>query len=261
MGHRPVTRVKERVCVYHLVEVTAPVPGPFLLQRIVSHPQTYTGFVDTGYLHAEGAKATGNNRGAMRPIAANIVAWFRSLAGNKLAGQSLERVYWYDGAFPTSDHRHSGQLRALNAIAQTPDLEIRLGYLVERHSPLEHPIMAALASTEAGLGLTPGSLLAEFRKHWQFHPRIEQKGVDTLLALDLVNFANRSANGTAVLIAGDLDLLEPVRQARSLGVRVLVATPNQNTVARELRQLADDVFNITPADLQRMLQPRPSNSR
>ena len=224
-------------------------------------PQTYAGFVDIGYLHAEGAKAVGRNRGAVRPVATDIVAWFRGLAAGQLAGQSLERVYWYDGAFGVSDPRHSGQRRALNAIAQTPDLELRLGYLVERRSPLEHPIIAALANTETGLGLTPGSLLAEFRNHWQFRSRIEQKGVDTLLALDLVNFANRSGSGTAVVIAGDLDLAEAVRQARSFGVKVLVATPDQNTVARELKQLADGIMSIAAADLQRMLQSRPGRSR
>ena len=121
--------------------------------------------------------------------------------------------------------------------------------------------MAALTSAEAGLGLTPGALLAEFKKHWQFRPQIEQKGEDTLLALDLVSFANRSAGGTAALIAGDLDLAEAVRQARSLGVQVLVATPDQNSVARELKRLADGVFNITHSDLQQMLQPRRGRSR
>ena len=138
-------------------------------------PQTYAGFDDIGYLHAEGAKAVGNNRRAVRPFAAGIVAWFRNLAANRLTGQNLERVYWYDGAFNASDHRYSGQLQALNAIAQTPDLEHCLGYLVESRSPLEHPITTALVSTETGLSLTPGSLLTEFRKHWQLRPQIEQK--------------------------------------------------------------------------------------
>ena len=187
-------------------------------------PQTYAGFVDIGYLHAEGAKAIGNNRGAVRPVATDVVAWFRGLAAGHLVGQSLERVYW-------------------------------------RQSPLEHPIMAALASTEAGLGLTPGTLMTEFGKHWQFRPQIEQKGVDTLLALDLVSFANRPDSGAAVLITGDLDLVESVRQARGLGVKVIVATPDQNTVARELKRLADEVFNIAHSDLQRMLQPRRGRSR
>ena len=83
-------------------------------------PQTYAGFVDTGYLHAEGAKAVGENRGPVRPVATDVVAWFRGLAAGQLVGQSLERVYWYDGAFGASDRRYSGQQRALNAIAQTP---------------------------------------------------------------------------------------------------------------------------------------------
>ena len=223
--------------------------------------QTYAGFVDIGYLHAEGAKAVRKNRGAVRPIASDIVTWFRSLTAVQLTGQSLHRVYWYDGAFDSADHRYAGQRRALNAIAQTPDLELRLGYLVERRSLLEHPITAALVSTETALGLAPGSLLTEFSKHWQFRPQIEQKGVDTLLALDLINFANQPASGTAVLIAGDLDLVEAVRQARSLGVKILVATPNQNTVARQLKQSVDGVLNIARNDLQRMLQPRPNQTR
>ena len=81
--------------------------------------------------------------------------------------------------------------------------------------------------------------------------------MDTLLALDIVNFAGRSSGGTVVMITGDLDLAEAVRQARGLGSRVLIATPNPNTVARQLRASANDVISISPADLQRMLQPRP----
>ena len=220
-------------------------------------PVPYAGFADIGYLQAEGAKALGSSPNAVRPMAAELVAWFRNLSAGELAGQRLERVYWYDGAFSGSGRRASQQRNALNVIRQTPDLELRLGYLVERRSPLERPIMAALSSTEAGLGLAPGSLLSEFNKHWQFRSHVEQKGVDTLLALDIVNFASRSTGSVVVLIAGDLDLVEAVRQAQGLGVKVLVATPNLNTVARELKQLADGVISIARVDLQRMLQPRP----
>ena len=223
-------------------------------------PVPYAGFADIGYLQAEGAKALGRTPNAARPMAAELVAWFRNLSAGELAGQSLERVYWYNGAFDPSDPRAAGQQKAFNAIAQTPDLELPLGYLVERSSPLEHPIRAAIASPEAGLGLAPGTLAAEFNKHWQFRPRVEQKGIDTLLALDLVHFANRSAGGAAVLMAGDLDLAEAVRQARGLGARVFIATLNQNTVERELLRLADGVINISRTDLQRMLQLRPPRS-
>ena len=221
-------------------------------------PATYAGFVDVGYLRAEGAKALGSNANAVRTMAPELVAWFRNLRAGELAGQSLERVYWYDGAFDSAHHRAAGQQRALNVIGQTPDLELRLGYLVERTSRLERPIQAALENTAASLGIAPGALLAAFNQHWQFRPQLEQKGVDTLLALDVVNFANRSPGGTVVLIAGDLDLVEAVRQARTLGARVSIATPNPYTVARQLQALADNVISIALADLGRMLQPRPT---
>ena len=123
---------------------------------------------------------------------------------------------------------------------------------------MERPIQAALENTAAGLGIAPGSLLAAFNQHWQFRPQLEQKGVDTLLALDVVNFANRSPGGTVVLIAGDLDLVEAVRQARRLGAKVSIATPNPNTVAWQLQALVDNVISIALADLGRMLQPRPT---
>lgn len=220
-------------------------------------PAIYAGFVDVGYLRAEGAKALGSNANAVRTMAAELVSWFRGLSTGELAGQSLDRVYWYDGKFDVAHPGAEGQQQALNAIGRTPALELRLGHLVERRSRLERPILAALENTAAGLGIEPTALLDEFNKHWQFRPRHEQKGVDTLLALDIVNFANRVAGGTVVLVGGDLDLAVAVRQARGLGTKVFVATPNLNTVAWQLRASADKVISITHADLGRILQRRP----
>lgn len=251
---------QKRACVYGLVEVRAPETEPFFLssvERLSLMPATYSGFVDVGYLRAEGAKAMGRTPNSVRTMAAELVAWFRRLSADELAGQSLDRVYWYDGRYDPSHHRAAGQRRTLNIVGQTPDLELRLGHLVERRSRLERPILAALENTAVGLGIAPAALLDEFKKHWQFRTRLEQKGVDTLLALDIVNFANRAPGGIVVLVAGDLDLAEAVRQARGLGARVLVATPNPNTVARQLQSSADQVISITQADLRRMLQRRP----
>ncbi len=80
-------------------------------------PQTHAGFVDIGYLHAEGAKAVGNNRSNLRPIATDIVAWFRDFGSSRRPERNLDRVYRYDSAFGASDRRYSGQQRAFNAIA------------------------------------------------------------------------------------------------------------------------------------------------
>lgn len=48
--------------------------------------------------------------------------------------------------------------------------------------------------------------VTDFAKHWTFYPECEQKGVDTLIALDLVRLAGRSVCSTALLTAGDRDL-------------------------------------------------------
>ena len=62
----------------------------------------------------------GRSPNAVRPMAAELVAWFRNLSAGELAGQRLERVYWYDGAFSGSGRRASQQRNALNVIRQTP---------------------------------------------------------------------------------------------------------------------------------------------
>ncbi|MGH8906868.1 MAG: NYN domain-containing protein [Egibacteraceae bacterium] len=50
-----------------------------------------------------------------------------------------------------------------------------------------------------------------------FYPGRQQKGVDTLVTLDLVRLAQRNAYDTAILIAGDRDLAEAIRTAQDSG--------------------------------------------
>jgi uncharacterized LabA/DUF88 family protein len=99
-------------------------------------------------------------------------------------------------------------------------------------------------------------LLAEFARHWSFRPERQQKGVDTLIALDLVRLAGRAAFDTAILIAGHRDLAEAVRATQDFGRRVVVATPSRRSVARELAQLADEIIDLDAADVRAMLSPR-----
>ena len=84
----------------------------------------------------------------------------------------------------------------------------------------------------------------------------QQKGVDTLIALDMVRLASRSAYMTAILIAGDRDLAEAIRTAQDYGARVVIATPNRQSVARQVVQLADEVIDIAEDDLKLMLPIR-----
>ena len=221
---------------------------------------SYAAFIDVGFLRAEGARAIGKRPKDVRPDATEVVKWCRDLEGGNLAGQAFLRAYWYDGAFDPKHSQFKGQRSFFDAIASTPGVQLRLGHISEHPSRFELPIKGALRNTAGALGIDPDNLLTEFAKHWAFYPEREQKGVDTLIALDLVRLAGRSVCSTALLMAGDRDLAEAVRAAQDFGVRVVVATPNRASVAREVAQLADDVVDISPDKLAVMLRPRPNPS-
>ena len=220
-------------------------------------PATYAAFVDAGYLRAEGAKAIGESPGEARLNARAVVKWLRGIdvgGGDK----SFLRAYWYDGAFDPSHKEYDGQRRFFNAIARTEGIQLRLGNIAERQSRMERPIRRALRETAEGLGISPDELLSEFNSRWTFYPERRQKGVDTLIVLDMVRLAGRSAFSVAVLIAGDRDLAEVVRTVQDFGIRAIIATPNRNSVAGEVAQLADRIIDIQEADCRDMLPPRPS---
>lgn len=222
---------------------------------------TYAGFIDASFLRAEGAKAIGQSPKGVRPDALAVVKWCRDLADQEsLLDQTFLRAYWYDSAFDPSHSSYTGQRSFFDAIALTPGLQLRLGHIAEGASPLEQPIRRALESTAVGLGMEPENLLAEFDRHWTFRPNRQQKGVDTLIALDMVRLAGRSVCETMVLVAGDRDFAEVIRASQDFGTRVLVATPKRISVSREVAQLADHVIDITEDEVGRMLTPRPTYS-
>ena len=219
--------------------------------------QTYVGFIDVGFLRAAGAAVLGQRAASVNPNSNAVANWFRSIGATpQLSGQTLLRAYWYDGAFDPAHPNYAGQRTFFNAIARTPGIQLRLGQIAERPNRFEDPIKQALANTAQDLGMAPSQLLAAFSQRWTFRPERQQKGVDTLIALDMVRLASRSAYTTAVLIAGDRDLAEAIRTAQDFGARVLLASPSQQSVAQEVAQLADDLIDIAEADLRLMLPLR-----
>ena len=216
---------------------------------------TSAGFVDAGYLIAEGAKAIDKRPTQVLPRASYVTEWL-----SRQANGQIIRTYWYDGALPTTHPAYEKQRRYFDAIAYTPGIQLRLGHLVERQSRLEGPMRRALRTTANGLGIPADQLIAEFDKNWTFYPDRQQKGVDTLMTLDMVRLASRSAFETAIVISGDRDLAEVVRTVQDYGVRVLIATPNRASVAGEVLQLADNVIDIGQDAIQKMLTARPSGT-
>lgn len=203
------------------------------------------GFVDFGFLKAQGARTMGVGRRQLKPDAPGCVRWFEGVSGRLPGGpQPLLRLYWYDAAFQPKDQRYATQRSFFDALANTPGLQLRLGHLHERNPTWQYPLKRAI--TEAGYDLS------RIEQHFTFLPELRQKGVDTLIALDLVRLAQRRTYDTAVLIAGDRDLAEPVRVAQDEGRRVIVAVPKGAGLAKELRQLADEVHDIDASQLRSM---------
>jgi uncharacterized LabA/DUF88 family protein len=128
------------------------------------------------------------------------------------------------------------------AIAQTPGVRLRLGHMQVRSETWRPAVRTAAAKA----GLSPD----RFDRDVSVRPVYEQKGVDTLLVLDLVTLAQINAYETAILVTGDRDIAEAVRTAQDLGRRLVLVCPEQAGVAAELRQLADKVVDADVQDLR-----------
>ena len=215
---------------------------------------TYAGFIDAGFLRAEGARALGESPRNVRLDAEAIVRWYTELAYRD-SGRFL-RAYWYDARFDSGHDHADGQRRFFAALGQTPGIQLRLGRIVEHRPWFEPGIRDALRRTAVSLGLDPASVMAEFDRNWTFRPERRQKGVDTLIALDLVRLAGHSVFDTAVLVSGDRDLAEAVRATQDLGSQVVIATPDRYCVAREVVELADQIIEIDEEGLHEMLPRR-----
>ena len=88
--------------------------------------------------------------------------------------------------------------------------------------------------------------------------------VDTLIALDMVRFAGQKVFDTAVLISGDQDLAGAVQTTQDMGCRVVIATPDENSVSKELKKLADAVIVFSQNELKTMVgkrRPKASSPR
>lgn len=217
----------------------------------MSAPPSYAGFIDAGFLKSEGRKALGLPASAQVSVSAEaVVAWLRVHIHDVrptpiTSAHSFLRAYWYDGAFDPRDGRYASQRRFFDAIAATPGVHVRLGHLQQRTPRWQHAIKKALEAC----GVDP----AEFARHYEFRPELFQKGVDTLIVLDLVRLADRRAYDLGVLVSGDRDIAEGVRVAQDAGRRIILAHPAGAGIATELRQLVDAILLIPAEHLRAMV--------
>ena len=217
----------------------------------------YAVLIDVGFLRASGAGTLNKRISQTRLDAEAIADWARNLADrDNLVSGVFVRAYWYDATFHIGHKLAKNQHGFLAQVGQIPGIRLRLGHISENRQASDQPLLKALRKTAKELGIGPDHLTGEFRRHWDFRPERRQKGVDTLIALDLVRLAGQGVFDTAVLISGDRDLAEAVRAAQDLGAHVVAATPNRHSVARELSELVDGIIDLDRETLGRMLTVR-----
>ncbi len=139
---------------------------------------------------------------------------FSALANSIASGTDILRTYYYhclpyQSRPPTSEEseRYASRRRFFTALERLPRFEVRLGRLELRYGP-------------------DGTR------------RFEQKRVDILLGVDMVQLAAKGRIQQVVLIAGDSDFIPAVNIAKSEGV--LIRLFHGEGCHSELWQVADE---------------------
>lgn len=136
---------------------------------------------------------------------------FKGFAEKLAGGRELHRVYYYN-VQRDSERNHQAfqdQQKFFSALYNTPYFEVRLGTSKQR-----------------------GEITVE-------------KGVDIMLATDLLQMSWNNLYDVAILVSGDGDFAYAVQQVKNTGKHVEVAAFPSN-VAWELTQVADDRILFTP---------------
>lgn len=129
---------------------------------------------------------------------------FASFADKLCAGRRLFRIYYYNVLQEPSGRveGHREQQDFLNALRDTPYLEVRLG------------------STKLSQGVAV------------------EKGIDVMLATDLLLYAWNNLYDVAVLTSGDSDFAYALQAVKNMGKHVEVAYFESN-ISRDLLDVAD----------------------
>ncbi len=143
-------------------------------------------FVDGGYLREQCANRFDEEIN-YQMLKDRIISYFNANVNGKYNGD-LVRVYYYDAVVDHENPKFKEQTDYFNKIKATNGYQIELGRLVPTGKDGNGPM--------------------------------KQKGVDVLLAVDMINKAYTEQYDFAVLIAGDSDFYEVVNAVKDSGKRV-----------------------------------------
>ncbi len=170
----------------------------------------------------------------------------RILAADPLKELVLYRVFYYTADPLAGKTRHplthdvidfgsappfSRNTRLIDRLESQPDVAARRGTLA--HRGWETGKAAARELTRGNMNhIAPEDIV----------PKIQQKGVDMRIGLDIASLALKRLVSTVVLVTGDSDLVPAMKFARREGLRVFLDTLSSAQVRPELKIHADRVL-------------------
>ena len=119
----------------------------------------------------------------------------------------------------------------IDLLENQPDVAVRRGTLVHQGWEIEKKAAKAL-TIGSKKQVDPQDIV----------PKIQQKGVDMRLGLDIASLALKRLVSVIVIVSGDSDLVPAMKLARREGLRVFLDTAGSKQVRRELKIHADRVL-------------------
>jgi uncharacterized LabA/DUF88 family protein len=203
-------------------------------------------FIDGGYWQ----KILKNRFGSPK---IDLAALSEELCGK----QERLRTYFYDclpyqGENPTDEEkaRYRKKQTYLHALGLLSRFEVRQGRLARRTINFKEVERAdgttfLISCSDADPAYDPKNVVLKF----------EQKGIDTLLAIDVTGLSVRKSIGTVVLLAGDSDFIPSMRVAKDEGM-LLRLVYHDSSIHKDLLQLADDRVLLSKELIQKVSLPQ-----
>ncbi len=125
----------------------------------------------------------------------------------------LIRIYYYNARVGQREEpeRYHDQQKFFNSVTAIPYCELRLGRLVYNNWPAAPPF---------------------------------EKGVDILLATDMITHSFKNNYDVAILVAGDNDFVGAIQAVKDNGKHLEVALFGKERTSMQLRKVADRVIDV-----------------
>ena len=161
----------------------------------------------------------------------------------------INHIRWYDGYYKTSHPHSNNQRHFFDCLARNTGIKLRMGSIVERDSSLfERAMFRMLPAVARDLGIAEGPLEEVVRRHWVSRTYRQQKGVDALYIIDILQLAQSSKVQVLCLCTGDRDFIPAIHEAQQLGVCVNLVVPRPDKVSAEIARVVDRVC-LMPHDV------------